>query len=277
MSAAKCGVALVTGASSGIGREFARLLAEHGYDLILVSRREERLRALAGDLEAHCGAKSLVIAADLTDPAGPTAVRPAVEEAGLQVDVLVNNAGATPEDRLLDRPWEAHAGVINLMAVSPVELVHMFLPGMLERGRGHVINVVSVGAWYPSTPTQTLYGATKAFALRFTQTLSDEYPDRGVTFTALCPGVTRTEILDIPVIAESVKGIPDFLVDSPRKVAERGWKGAQSGREVVVVGITGRLVRLVFRFLPERVGRRMIADGLLEAYNANRTRSLEGG
>ena len=271
------GVALVTGASSGIGREFARLLAEQGYDLVLVSRREERLRALAADLEARHGAKSLVIGADLGDADAPDAVRARVEEAGLEVDVLVNNAGATPEDRLLDRPWEAHAGVVNLMAVAPVHLVYAFLPGMLERRRGHVINVVSVGAWYPSTPTQTLYGATKAFALRFTQTLSDEYPDRGVTFTALCPGVTRTEILDIPVIAESVKGIPDFLVDSPRKVAERGWKGALSGREVVVVGITGKLVRVIFGLLPERVGRRMIADGLLKAYKANELRSHGGG
>jgi short-subunit dehydrogenase len=254
--------AIVTGASSGIGREFARMLAEHGYDLVLVARREDRLRELSRELGARHGTKVVCVPLDLGDPGAPKQLFDAVE---LDVEVIVNNAGLSPDARFLDIPWEEQLAAVQVMSLAPLEITHRFLPGLLERGRGHVINVSSVGAWYPSTPTQTLYGATKAFTLRFTQTLADEYPDSGVSFTAVCPGVTRTEFLDKPVNVRAIKGIPDRFIDPPRKVADLGWKAAQSGRTFVVTGATGRMGYWLLRVLPEPMGRRMIAKQLLAA------------
>jgi short-subunit dehydrogenase len=259
-------VALVTGASSGIGREFARLLAEQGHDLAIVARRTHRLGELAAELQQRHGTRCLIITADLADPAAPEQIHAAVGEAGMDVAVLVNDAGLTPDSRFLDQSWEWQAGVVNVMALAPLHLVYLFLPRMLECGSGHVINVSSVGAWYPSTPTQTLYGATKAFVVRFTRTLAAEYPGRGVTFTSVCPGVTQTEILDMPNSKRAVKGIPAALIDSPRKVAERGWRLAQNGGGEVVVGVTGRLVYGLLRLLGERRGGQLIAKQLLDAY-----------
>jgi short-subunit dehydrogenase len=260
------GAALVTGASSGIGREFARLLAEKGHDVVLVARREERLRDLAAELEQRHRTRCLILPADLADPEAPERIQAAVREAEMSIGVLVNNAGLTPETRFLDQPWEWQAGVVHVMALAPLHLVYLFLPAMLERGAGHIVNVSSVGAWYTSTPTQTLYGATKAFVVRFTQTLGDEYPGRGVSFTAVCPGVTQTEILDMPVSGRAVKGVPQAFIDSPRKVAERGWEVAQAGGGVTVVGPTGKLTFAMLRFLPDRIGGKAIAKRLLYAY-----------
>ena len=257
--------ALVTGASSGIGREFARMLAEKGYDVVLVARRAQRLAELAAELEGRHRVRCLVVPMDLAQADAPDRIHAAVMQAGWELDVLVNNAGVTPDARFLDRPWEWQAGVVSVMATGPLHLVHVFLPGMLARRHGYVINVSSAGAWYPSTPTQTLYGATKAFLLRATQTLADEYPDSGVSFTTVCPGVTRTEILDLPMSAKAVKGLPPMLIDSPRKVADRGWTVATKGGGTVVVGATGRLLFVLMRIFGERLGGRITAKRLLDA------------
>jgi len=257
----------VTGASSGIGREFARLLAEQDYDLVLVARREERLTELASELEAADGTKSLIVPADLGDADSPERLFAQANEAGVQVQILVNAAGLTPAGRYLDSDWDFHRSVVQAMALTPMHLCRLFLPGMIERRAGHVINVSSVGAWYTSTPTQTLYGPSKAMLLRFTQSLADEYPDSGVSFTTLCPGVTKTEILDVKFNQEAVKGIPEALIDSPRKVAEAGWKAAQKNRTVVVTGPTGKSAHMLMRLLPESVSTKLMARQLIGAYD----------
>lgn len=250
--------AVITGASAGIGREFARLLANEGYDLVLLARRRDRLEALRDELP--CDVR--VLEADLSDPATPQRVLEATR--GLEVEVLVNNAGVTPVGRLLDRSWAEQHGIAQVMAMGPAHLIHLLLPDMLERRRGHVINVVSVGAWYRSTPTQTLYGATKAFLLRLTETLADEYPESGVSFTAVCPGVTRTEILDQPFNAAATDGIPARLVDPPERVAELGWAAARAGRTVVVTGVTGRIAHAGLTLLSRRASR-AVARKLIKA------------
>lgn len=257
--------AVVTGASSGIGREFARVLAGKGYDVVLVARRAERLAELASELEQRHRVRCLVVPMDLADAVAPERIHAAVTKEDWQVDVLVNNAGLTPDARFLDRPWEWQAGVVNVMATGPLHLVHLFLPGMLARRHGYVVNVSSAGAWYPSTPTQTLYGATKVFLMRATQTLADEYPHSGVSFTTVCPGVTRTEILDIPLSAKAVEGLPAALIDSPHKVASRAWKVAANGGGTVVVGVTGHVLVALMRIFGERIGGRMTAKRLLDA------------
>jgi short-subunit dehydrogenase len=254
--------AIVTGASSGIGREFARLLAEQGYDLVLVARREDRLSELAGELRAQHGTEVVCVPLDLGDPAAPEQLFAAVD---VDVEVIVNNAGQSTDSRFLDKPWSEQLASVQVMSLAPLEIIYRFLPGLLERGHGHVINVSSVAAWYPSTPTQTLYGATKAFTLRFTQSLADEYRESGVTFTAVCPGVARTEFLEKPVNARAIERIPDKLIDSPRKVAELGWEAARAGRQFVVIGVLGKASYALMRVLPESVGRRLIVKQLLAA------------
>jgi uncharacterized protein len=270
------GSALVTGASSGIGREFARLLAERGYDLILVARREDRITSLASELEAAHGTKAITAPEDLGDPEAPQRLFDRANEAGAHVEVLVNAAGLTPAGRYLESDWETHSSTLNVMGVAPLHLTHLFLPAMLERGSGHVINVSSVGAWYTSTPTQTLYGPSKAMVLRFTQSLADEYPDRGVSFTTVAPGVTDTEILDVPFNEAAVKGIPKRMIDSPRKVAEAGWRAAQRNRTVVVTGPTGKSAHMLMRLLPEAISTKLMARQLTGAYDESRSEQEEG-
>jgi hypothetical protein len=260
------GSALVTGASSGIGREFARLLAETGHDLVLVARREDRLAELGAKLTKAHGTGVVSIPADLGDPGAPDRIADCVAEAGATIEVLVNGAGETRPARYLDLDWETHRATVQLMALAPLHLTRLFLPAMLERGRGHVINVSSVGAWYTSTPTQTLYGPCKAMLLRFTQSLADEYPDSGVSFTTVCPGVTRTEILDLPYNQRATEGIPERMIDSPRKVAEAGWKAARRGRRVVVTGPTGKSAHVLMRVLPESLSTRLMARQLVGAF-----------
>jgi short-subunit dehydrogenase len=256
-------VALVTGASSGLGREFARLLAGDGHDLVLTARREDRLKELADEVADHHGAKSLVLPADLCDAAAPEEIFAAATRDGWPIDVLVNNAGVMGEGRLLDHPWPHHEALMRLKVLSPFHLVHLFLPAMLERRNGLVINVASCGGLYPSSPTIPMYGAANIAVVRLTRTLSREYRNGGVTFTAVCPGATRTEMYDRSVLSWTV---PKFLTESPEKVARRAWTAAKAGRPLVVGGFNGLSMALVRR-LPDALPDQLISRWLIAAYD----------
>jgi len=260
-------VALVTGASSGLGWEFARLLAAEGHDLVLAARREERLQALAGELAQRYGTTSLVLPADLSEEAAPEKLFAAVSAEGWPVDVLVNNAGVMGEGRLLDHSWSHHEALARLKFLSPFHLVHLFLPAMLERRSGIVLNVASCGGLYPSSPTIPIYGAVNMAVVRLTRTLSREYRGAGVTFTALCPGATRTAMFDTSVLAWTV---PRFLTEPADKVARRGWDGARAGRPLVVGGLNG-LSMAVARRLPDGLVDQLIARWLIAAYDRRPT------
>ncbi|HVW31680.1 MAG TPA: SDR family NAD(P)-dependent oxidoreductase [Acidimicrobiia bacterium] len=256
-------VALVTGASSGLGREFARLLAADGHDLVLTARRDGLLRSLAAELAERHGTKSLVLPADLSEEVAPEELFAAVSAEGWPVDVLVNNAGIMGEGRLLDHPWSHHEALARLKFLSPFHLVHLFLPAMLERRRGIVLNVASCGGLYPSSPTIPVYGAANMAVVRLTRTLSREYRGSGVTFTALCPGATRTAMYDASVLAWTV---PKFLTEPPEKVARRGWDGARAGRPLVIGGLNG-LSMAIARRLPDGLVDQLIARWLIVAYD----------
>jgi uncharacterized protein len=229
--------AVITGASSGIGEAFARQLAARGHGVFLVARREERLRSLADDLERLHGIRAEVASADLEDPAAVGALPGQVAEQGLDVEILVNNAGFTTVGDVHANP-DRQLGMVRVNCEALVALTTAWLPAMVERGRGAVVQVASVVAFYPQ-PVQAVYGATKAFVLSFSQAVAAELRGTGVTMTALCPGPVETEFLDAGGFKSSHPG-PSFIWSTPDDVAKAGIEGADNGKRVVIPGIANR-------------------------------------
>ncbi|MEE4173951.1 MAG: SDR family oxidoreductase [Xanthomonadales bacterium] len=203
--------ALVTGASAGIGLEFCRQLAARGYSLVLLARREERLREIAEELGESHGADCRVITADLSDPAACEFIQQALDEAGISVELLVNNAGYGVPGKLVDVPWETHQAFLQVMVTAVCELTWRLMPGMIARGRGHIINVASVAGLSPSTAGHTLYGASKAFLIKFSEALAQEGAPHGVRVSALCPGFTYSEFHDVTGTRDRVSQLPGYL------------------------------------------------------------------
>src|SRR3546814_868863 len=191
-------VALVTGASSGIGRSLAMQLAERGHDLVLTARRLPLLEEAAEEIGKATGAQCVAIRSDLSDVDGAQQLIAEIRRRNLRVSYLVNNAGVTVEGRFLDHAWEQQRAFVQLMSTSPAELIHAFLPEMLKAKSGKVLNIASLGAFWPSFPGITLYAGAKSFLVRMTNTLAVEYVGSGVTFTVLCPFTTRTAFIDTP-------------------------------------------------------------------------------
>jgi hypothetical protein len=248
-------LAVVTGASSGIGEAFARLLAARGHDLLLVARRGERLEQLAEALAPRHGVAVHPFPLDLTDPAAPAKVAGRIDELDRPAAVLVNNAGLFLESRFLDRPWESQAAVLQLMVQTPTELVHRLLPGMLAAGRGRVVTVASMGGFFHSTPKETLYGPVKRYAIAFSRSLATEYRGRGVTFTAVCPGFVRTEMMTAnPGTASAGARLPGWTIMSADEAARAGWEAAERGDKVVVPGIVNKALVAALKVLPTESG-----------------------
>jgi uncharacterized protein len=241
---------LITGASSGIGEEFARQLAARGHGVFLVARREERLRALAGDLERLHGVRAEVIACDLGDPAETEALPGRVAERGLDVEVLVNNAGFTTVGDVHLNP-DRQLGMIRVNCEALVALTSAWLPGMVERGRGAVIQLASVAAFQP-IPVQAVYAASKAFVLSFSEAVSAELRGTGVTMTALCPGPVETEFLGAGGFKTERPG-PSFVWSSAESVAHAGIDGAHKGKRVVIPGLGNRATAMLGQHGPHAV------------------------
>ena len=222
-------VALVTGASSGIGAEFARVLARKGCDLILVARREEKLRELADELESQYKIKSHVIARDLSDEWAARTLCDEISQRDLRVDILINNAGfATQGDfETTDADLLHREVMLNVMAV--VDLTRLFLPAMVERETGVIVNVASTAGFFP-LQTQAVYGATKAFVLSWSEALWAETRARGIKVLALCPGATQTEFFER--VGKDVKATKD----TPAFVVQTAFKALSRGDSTVVVG-----------------------------------------
>lgn len=240
-------VALVTGASAGIGHEFVLQLAARGYDVILVARRRERLDELAARVRAeHDVERAEVIAADLADPAAPVAIAASVAELGLNVDLLVNNAGFGTHGRFekLD-PTREH-DEINVNVASLVALTHAFLPAMLARGHGGVINVASTASFQP-VPYMAVYGATKAFVCSFSEALHEEVRRRGVRVIALCPGPTATEFFGNGHVLE-----PKAPIRTVRDVVLTGLRAYDAATPVAIDGLFNKLLIFFSRTMPRK-------------------------
>jgi len=244
--------ALVTGASGGIGLELAREAAADGYDLVLVARSREPLEALAEELRGKHGAAARVIAKDLADPAAPAEIVAELERAGARVDVLVNNAGFGTWGRFAELDPEVELAMLRVNVVALVQLTRLFLPAMVSRGAGRVLNVASTAGFAPG-PLMAVYYASKAFVLSFSEALGAELAGSGVTVTALCPGPTRTGFQAAAKMegARLVSGLAPM--HDAAWVARAGWRGAMRGTRVVVPGLLNKLSVHAPRFGPRRL------------------------
>ena len=242
-------VALITGASSGIGLELARLLAADGHDLVLAARNEPKLRELAEELG---DGRVQVIATDLSDPSVVAAVHEQVPD----VDVLVNNAGVGDFGPFVDADPVKTLAMIQLNVTSLTELTRRYLPAMVERGEGRVLNVASTAAFQPG-PLMAVYYATKAYVLSFSEAIAEELRGTGVTVTALCPGPTASGF-QAGASMESSKLVRDKRLPTARAVAAVGHRAMLAGDPVAVVGARNKMLAASIRFTPRPVVRRMV-------------------
>ena len=243
-------LALVTGASSGIGRELARVAAHDGYDLMVVARRGDRLTALASELTSF-GATTESVVLDLAQPTGARAVEEAV--AGRPVEVLVNDAGIGGHGRFAtERQLATDLAMIQLNVTTLVELTGLLLPGMLERQRGGILNVASIAGYLPG-PGQAVYNASKAFVKSFSQALSEETRNTGVRVTTLCPGPVATAFATVAGYPRPTSRNPLMRVASASAVAAAGWQGLAAGKPVVVPDLLTRIGLQSLRVLPWQV------------------------
>lgn len=241
-------LALVTGASGGIGAALARELARHGHDLVLAARSLAPMEALAAELRTLGGAVT-IIAADLARPGAAATLAHDIASGGLAVDVLVNNAGLGAAGRF-DRADPARLAEImqvNIVALS--ELTRLLLPGMVERGHGRIMLVASVAAFQPG-PHMAAYFASKAYVLSLSEALAYELRGSGVSVTALCPGATATGFFAVAGAGNSLMARRLRRMMSADEVARRGYRGLASGRRVVVTGLMNCLVALASRHAP---------------------------
>jgi short-subunit dehydrogenase len=242
-------VALVTGASSGIGAEFARQLAAEGLDLVLVARRGDRLEALAKEIEGATGAASHIIARDLGRPESPEAIFKETQAKGLAVEWLVNNAGFGTNGALVDLPLDREREEIRLNVEALVALCHLYAPGMVARGKGQIVNLGSTGSFVP-VPYMATYGATKAFVLSFSEALAEELHGKGVRVMALCPGATRTEFQEVAGVSRHV---PEFSYMTAEAVVREAIAAAKRGKRTFVPGPINKLQAVSARLAPRSV------------------------
>lgn len=233
--------ALITGASAGLGVEFARQLAAQGCDLLLVARREERLRALAEQIEKEHGVDVAVFAADLGDRAAPAALEAFAQERDFAIDYLVNNAGSAGPHLLDDRDWPAQASFLELMMISVAQLCHRFVPPMRERGFGRVVNVSSF-AGRLARPAGSNYGPAKAYLIALSEELALDLRGTGVNVTALCPGFVHTEFHEVAGLMDMKNGTPGFIWYDAETVVREGLHAVERGRAIQV---SGRIYRFV--------------------------------
>ncbi len=248
--------ALITGASSGIGLELAKLFAQDGYDLVLLARRREKLEALGGELARRHGIRSRTIGADLADPAAPAQIFRQLEVASVAVDVVVNNAGFGALGPFATTDLETERRMIQVNIGALTHLTKLFLPGMLARRRGRILNVASTAGFVPG-PLMAVYYATKAYVISFSEALVEELRGSGVSVTVLCPGPTRTEFQTVAHMESArlfrLPGVMDAAA-----VARAGYAGLMAGKRMVVPGLVNRLTPLVIRLSPRGMVARVV-------------------
>ena len=244
--------ALVTGASAGIGTEFCRQLAAQGYQLVLVARRADKLQLVADELQADYAAQSLIITADLSKRAASEQIVSRLNEENIQIEYLVNNAGYGLPGSFHIPDWQQHADFIQVMMTAVCELTWRLLPGMQERGRGFIINLASVAGLVSPSAGHTLYGASKSFLIKFSQSLALENLNKGVRVCALCPGFTYSEFHDVNGTRKMISQLPDYLWLEAKDVVADAIN-AMSANKVKTVVVPGRQYKFIVfadRYLP---------------------------
>ena len=240
---------LITGASGGIGMELARQFARHGYSLILSSTSQADLGEAAAKLQAEFNVPVRFIAANLTDTDAPQELHDALEAQGLGVDILVNNAGLGHHGNFADQPVDQDIEMIRVNIEALVRLTKAFVPEMVARRSGRILNTASIAGFMPA-PQMAVYHATKAFVLSFTEALAEELKETGVTVTALCPGATDTEFFTTADAVDTT-AFQKMQVMAPQEVAQGGYEALMNGDRVYVAGGLNKATVLMRRLMPD--------------------------
>jgi uncharacterized protein len=248
--------ALITGASGGIGEALARLLAAGGADVVLVARSVGKLTALAEELSRGHGVRATVVSEDLSAADAAQRIARRLTEQNIAVDMLVNNAGFATYGPFIETSADEEAQLLQVNIVALTALTKQFLPAMVRRGRGRVLNVASTAAFQPG-PLMAVYYASKAYVLSFSEALSNETEGTGVTVTCLCPGLTRTGFQARAQMHES-KLFSTLNVMSAQDVARAGYDGMMAGRAIVIPGLSNKIGVQAIRFAPRALVRRLV-------------------
>ena len=251
--------ALITGASAGIGKAFAELFAAKGWNVVLTARRLERLEALAEDLTKKHAISATPIAQDLAHPDGVKRLIEAISHQRLTIDGLVNDAGYAVPGYYAGTRWEDQEAFLRVMVTAPCELAHVLLTPMAQRRFGRIINVASLAGLLPGSGGHTLYGAAKAFLIKFSQSLLLENREANVLTTALCPGFTYTEFHDVLGTREKMSRYGKHWWSSAEEVAAAGYDGVMRGRPIVITGRRSKQVAALMKVLPDGVALGMVA------------------
>jgi short-subunit dehydrogenase len=255
--------ALVTGASSGIGKAFAELLAQKGYAVVLTARRGDRLETLAAELREKYHVATHTLVADLAQPNASEQIATDLAARQLTIDLLVNNAGYGVPGSYVNVAWLDHERFMQVMVTAVLDLTYRLLPGMIERGWGRIINIASVAGMVPAPAGHTLYGASKSFVIKFSEALAAENGPKGVNVTAVCPGFTLSEFHDVTGTRDKMKGVPGMLWLKADAVAREGYDAVMKGHSVVVNGgiyrflvwLNGAMPRSLSRWVSGMAGR----------------------
>jgi uncharacterized protein len=248
--------ALITGRAGGIGEALARLLAAGGADVVLVARSVGKLTALAEELSRGHGVRATVVSEDLSAADAAQRIARRLTEQNIAVDMLVNNAGFATYGPFIETSADEEAQLLQVNIVALTALTKQFLPAMVRRGRGRVLNVASTAAFQPG-PLMAVYYASKAYVLSFSEALSNETEGTGVTVTCLCPGLTRTGFQARAQMHES-KLFSTLNVMSAQDVARAGYDGMMAGRAIVIPGLSNKIGVQAIRFAPRALVRRLV-------------------
>ena len=243
--------ALVTGATNGIGLEFAKILAENKYDLILIARTKSRLDEIKEYLCLTHGIQVFVIACDLSMPGACVYVYEQIKMNSLEIDILINNAGIGDWGNFADSNLEKQGRMLQLNIVALTDLTRLFLPGMIKRRRGKILNVSSTAAFQPG-PLMSVYFASKAYVLSLSSAISQELKGSGVSITCLCPGPTDTGFQS-KTFPQEIRMTHGKKLPCARKIAQFGYREMLRGRSVAVYGFINRLIALNMRLIPQRI------------------------
>lgn len=261
------GTVMVTGASSGIGEALAKIFAKGGFDLILVARSADKLKKLAAGLKVEYGVHVWVEPADLSRRTAAKNLAASLRQQDIDVDILVNNAGVLEPGRFVDMPAVDHKRLIDLNVSGLTNMLNHFLPPMVARGDGRVLNVASIAAFQP-VPNLATYAATKAYVLSLTESLAEELSGSGVTITALCPGVTATNMVsNAQQKSSGLKKIPDFMISNAKDVAAQGYRACLRGDVICVPGTLNLATTITGRAMPKWLVRRI--SGIIGRFTAN--------
>lgn len=252
---------LITGASSGIGYELAKVFARNKYNLVLIARNKERLEKISAELNHTYTITSTVLPVDLSKPGSAESIVKELNRKSIAVDILVNNAGIGIYGRFTETEIEKELEIINVNIIALTVLTKLLLPQIMKSGHGKILNVASTSAFVPG-PYLSIYHASKAYVLSFSEALAEELRDSGIQLTILCPGATKTEWHKRAQM-KNMAIVNARAIDADR-VAEAGFKALMQGKRIIITGIINRIAIFLFRFIPRgfltRMGILMIGE-----------------